>query len=87
MRFRGLCLRDSNITVSPRAENINGSDIEMLVRSICLCHDVTRVKSEKGNFLTGSSQDELVLMEMIEKENIGSFMYRDSDFFKIEIRG
>ena len=67
MRFRGLGLRDSNITVSPRAENINGSDIEMLVRSICLCHDVTRVKSEKGNFLTGSSQDELVLMEMIEK--------------------
>ena len=55
LRFRGLCLRDGNIVGSPRAESVQGHDITMLVRLILLCHDVTRVKTDKGNFLTGSS--------------------------------
>lgn len=59
----------------------------MLARLICLCHDVTRVKTDKGNFLTGASQDELNLLEMTEKENLGVFIERDSDYFQIEIRG
>jgi magnesium-transporting ATPase (P-type) len=57
----------------------------MLVRLICLCHDVTRVKSERGTFLTGASQDELVLLEMCEAQKIGSFIERDSDNLTIEV--
>lgn len=48
-------MRGHKVIKSPRAEEIKGDDLEMLVREICLCHDVTRVKSEKGSFLTGSS--------------------------------
>jgi hypothetical protein len=40
---------------SPKSEMLIGDDIDMLVRLINLCHDVTRVSTEKGNFLTGSS--------------------------------
>jgi len=34
----------------------------MLMRIIFLCHDLTRVLTETESFLTGSSQDELVLV-------------------------
>lgn len=58
------------------------------IRCVCLCHDVVRVKSENGDsFLTGASQDELVLLDMCEKEKIGGFLNRDSDTFQIEIYG
>lgn len=79
LRFRGLCLKGQSIVKSPRSETKSSEDLEMLVRSICLCHDVTRVKTDKANFLTGASQDELVLLEMCETEKIGSFDERDSD--------
>lgn len=72
---------------SPRSEMITGVDIDMLARLINLCHDVTRVATEKGNFLTGSSQDELNLMEMCETEELGTFVERDSDNLTIEIKG
>lgn len=87
LRFRGMCLRGSHVVGSPRSEEIRGDELDMLTRLVCLCHDVTRVKTEKGNFLTGSSQDELNLLEMTEKEGLGWFIERDSDFFKIEVRG
>jgi len=55
LRFRGLCIRGQPIVASPRSENQNEEDLNMLVRLISLCHDVTRVKSERGSFLTGAS--------------------------------
>ena len=87
LRFRGLCLRGQSIVKSPRAVGTGTDDLNMLVRSICLCHDVTRVKSEQGSFLTGASQDELVLLGMCETEKLGSFVERDSDNLTIEIGG
>jgi P-type E1-E2 ATPase len=88
LRFRGLCLRGSQIVGSPRSECLKGSDAEMLTRVICVCHDVMRIQSEQGsNFLTGSSQDELNLMQMCEDEGLGSFMQKDSDSFTIEVAG
>ena len=53
LKFRGLCLRSIRVQASPRSEELEGDDIDMLVRQICLCHDVTRVVTDKGNFLTG----------------------------------
>ena len=50
-----MCLRNSNIIRSPRTEGLKGDDIDLLSRFICLCHDVTRIKTEKGKFLTGAS--------------------------------
>ena len=37
--------------------------------------------------MTGSSQDELVMMEMIEKNYNCSFVLRDSSSIKISLRG
>jgi magnesium-transporting ATPase (P-type) len=87
LRFRGLCLRGQPIVASPRVEDLREEDINMLVRQICLCHDVTRVKSERGSFLTGASQDELVLLEMCETSKLGSFVERDSENLTIEVGG
>lgn len=66
LRFRGLCLRSRPIVASPRSEDAAcaGPDMDLLTRAICLCHDATMVKSDKGSFITGSSQDELVLLQM-----------------------
>ena len=87
LRFRGLCLRNIGIIRSPRSEGTSTEDVDLLVRFICLCHDVTRVKTEKGDFLTGASQDELNLLQMCESEQLGVFVEKDSESFKIEIRG
>jgi magnesium-transporting ATPase (P-type) len=49
---------------------------------------VTRVNSDDGkSSLTGGSQDELVLMQMVENEQIGKFISRDSDFMTIDVCG
>ena len=87
LRFRGLCLRGSQIVGSPRSEGLKGGDTDMLARLICVCHDVMRIQSEQGNFLTGSSQDELSLMQMCEDEGLGSFVQKDSDHFTLEVGG
>jgi phospholipid-translocating ATPase len=66
LRFRGVCLRDGAILNSPRAECSDQENLAMFLRCICLCHDLTRVHLNGDSFLTGSSQDELVLCEMVE---------------------
>jgi magnesium-transporting ATPase (P-type) len=89
LRFRGLCLRSRPIVASPRIEDAAcaSPDMDLLTRAICLCHDATMVKSDKGSFITGSSQDELVLLQMTKDQALGCFLERDSDFFKIEVNG
>jgi len=57
--------------------------LDNMLRCILICHDVLRVK---GN-LSGSSQDELVMMEMIEKDYQAKFLMRDTSSIKISLRG
>jgi len=45
-----------------------------MLRCILICHDVLRIQGK----LSGSSQDELVMMEMIENEYAAKFIMRDS---------
>ena len=54
-----------------------------MLRCILICHDVLRVN---GN-LSGSSQDELVMLQMIEKDYQAKFIIRDSSSIKISLRG
>jgi len=54
-----------------------------MLRCILICHDVLRIKGK----LSGSSQDELVLMEMAEKDCEARFLQRDSDSITISLRG
>ena len=53
-----------------------------MLRCILICHDVLRVKGK----LSGSSQDELVMMEAIEKHYAAKFVTRDSGTMTISIR-
>ena len=49
---------------------------------------MNRVQSKNGeSFLTGSSQDELVLLEMCESEKIGAFVKQDSETITIQVFG
>ena len=50
--------------------------LDELLRCILICHDVLRIDGK----LSGSSQDELVLMEMVEKEYGALFKNRDACF-------
>ena len=52
-----------------------------LIRCILICHDVLKI----NNKLSGASQDELVLMQMIEDNYDSSFVSRDSDSITIEV--
>ena len=56
--------------------------LDDLMRCILVCHDVLRINGK----LSGSSQDELVMMEMIEKEYDCEFISRDSDSVRVRIR-
>lgn len=87
LRFKGICLRDGPILSSPRAECADQENMDMFLRCICLCHDLTRVHLNGNSFLTGSSQDELVLCEMVEDQKMGCFVEKDSDFMTIEVCG
>lgn len=58
------------------------------LRVICLCHDVTKVTNTDGSsFLTGPSQDELCLMDMVTKTGLVEFVDRDTSSFKIKVLG
>ena len=57
--------------------------LENTLRCILLCHDVLRINGK----LSGSSQDELVLMEMIEQNYEATYITRDSDSITIRING
>ena len=48
-----------------------------------MCHDVHRINGK----LQGSSQDELVMMDMIYKQYNSSFISCDTSSIKISIRG
>jgi len=52
-----------------------------LIRCILICHDVLKINTK----LSGASQDELVLMQMIEDNYDSSFVSRDSDSITIEV--
>jgi magnesium-transporting ATPase (P-type) len=54
-----------------------------MLRCILVCHDVLRIDGK----LSGSSQDELVLMEMAEDYYGAKFLNRDADSITIEING
>lgn len=55
-------------------------------RCILLCHDITKVTDRNGKtFLTGASQDELVLLEMAAEKGIAEFIQRDSAEFVIRV--
>ena len=78
LRFRALILKGEYVIRKPNSEVYKEAKIKDLVRCICLCNDVNRVDGEKNeNFLTGSSQDELVLLEMVENEKLGTFVERN----------
>lgn len=55
--------------------------LDNILRCILICHDVLRIDGK----LSGSSQDELVLMEMIELNYNSSFVTKDSDSITIKI--
>ena len=57
--------------------------LDETIRCILICHDVLRIKGK----MSGSSQDELVMMEMIENDYNCSFIVRDSSSIKIKMRG
>ncbi len=59
----------------------------MLMRIIFLCHDLTRVVTENDSFLTGASQDELILVQHFTEQGAGKFIEKNSDEMKIEISG
>jgi len=52
-----------------------------LIRCILICHDVLKINGK----LSGASQDELVLMQMIEENYDSSFVSRDADSITIEV--
>ena len=54
-----------------------------MLRCICLCHDVLRLNGK----LSGSSQDELILMEKVEEVYGAAFLSRDTNFINIRIQG
>ena len=54
--------------------DVSSENLDNLLRCILICHDVLRIQGK----LSGSSQDELVMMEMIEDEYDAKFLMRDS---------
>lgn len=69
-------------TISGVNLETTGSLLDM-IRCILICHDVLRINGE----LSGASQDELVLMQMVEQKFNSRFVLRDSDSIKIELQG
>ena len=59
----------------------NDSYFMNYLRCILICHDVLRIQGK----LSGSSQDELVMMDMLEREYDARFIMRDSQSIKISI--
>jgi len=57
-----------------RKQNEPSEHLDDMLRCILICHDVLRIQGK----LSGSSQDELVMMEMIEDEYDAEFIMRDS---------
>jgi magnesium-transporting ATPase (P-type) len=56
-------------------------DLNNLIRCILICHDVLRIDGK----LSGSSQDELVLIEEIENNHGAKFVGRDAETITISI--
>ena len=87
--FRKMAIRDEGIKQRATAGQTSShvlqpsECLDNMLRCILICHDVLRVK---GN-LSGSSQDELVMMEMIEKDYQAKFLMRDTSSIKISLRG
>eukprot|EP00347_Sterkiella_histriomuscorum_P009146 403342344 len=54
-------------------------------RCICICHNVIQLKKGNENQLSGSSQDELILLQMAEKSNYAKFLSKKIDSIQIEL--
>ena len=63
-----------------------------LLRCIVICHDVMQVKLEQENGetinkLSGASQDELNLLEMVQERGLARFIDRGTSKTEVEVRG
>lgn len=57
-------------------------------RCVALCHDVMVVQTEGSKeSLSGSSQDELVMLETLKESKIGSLAERTADTVSISLYG
>lgn len=66
--------------------------LKNFLRCICLCHDVLLIslKDKEGGMTetkSGSSQDELCLIEMVEKKRLAKLVARDATTMTIEVLG
>lgn len=70
-----------------------GSRFRDLLRCIVLCHDVLLISLEDAKTgkmveqMSGSSQDELCLLEMVQRRNLARFVSRDATSITVEILG
>ena len=63
-----------------------------LLRCICLCHDVLLImlqdpSGEDIEQMSGASQDELCLLEMVDDKNLARLVSRDATSVKINVLG
>ena len=62
-----------------------------MLRCIVVCHDVVMITVEKDGVQrqskSGSSIDELCLLEMVEEKNLAKFLARDTQTITVEILG
>jgi len=56
-------------------------------RTICLCHDATMITQNHKTFISGSSMDEICLIEMANAVGLVEFVDRDSSYIRIKVRG
>lgn len=54
-----------------------------MIRCILLCHDAFIM----GDTISGSSQDDIVLIDAIHKSGMGRLLFKDLDTTKIEVNG
>jgi magnesium-transporting ATPase (P-type) len=78
--FRGnLCSGNSLDEVLSSVNAVNCEEADLLFKCFCICHDVIPMIIEGKSVLSGSSQDELVLLEMAKVCNFYSLEKRDNE--------
>lgn len=61
----------------------SSDELSNLIRCILLCHDAYIM----ADSITGSSQDDIVLIEAIHTSGLGRLLYKDLESTKIEVNG
>lgn len=57
-------------------------------RTMCLCHDLTMITNSAGvEHPSGTSQDELCLIDMAKRSGLAEFLGRDSSHLWIKVMG